>query len=194
MGDKMRLIPFAELLERIFEEYRTAGSILDIPESSWYRKTDKRKIDIFGESCSTVLGPAAGPHTQLAGNILSSYLTGSRFIELKTVQILDSLEIEKPCIDAADEGYNTEWSTELALDEAWREYTKAWILLHLGDYLFNLNGPFAGRSFVFNMSVGYDMAGILKEPMQRYISRMKDSSGRLSLPNGSRRSGILFPV
>ncbi len=193
MGDKMRLIPFAELLERIFEEYRTSGSIFDIPESSWFRKTGSREINIFGESCATALGPAAGPHTQLAGNIFSSYLTGSRFIELKTVQILDALEIEKPCIDAADEGYNTEWSTELALEEAWREYARAWVLLHLADYLFDLNDGFKGRSFIFNMSVGYDMAGIKTEPMQRYIARMKDSSAEPLLNEWIREVQDLVP-
>jgi putative selenate reductase len=177
MGDKMRLLPFDELLHRILEEYRSQKSILDIPRDSWYRKPDGTTISIFEESCETVLGPAAGPHTQLAVNILSSYLTGSRFIELKTVQILDALELEKPCIDAHDEGYNTEWSTELALDEAWQEYAKGWILLHLIEYLFDMKRSALERSFIFNMSVGYDLKGILTEPMQRYISRMKDSSG-----------------
>jgi putative selenate reductase len=177
MGDRLRLLPFAELLRRLFEEYRVQGSLLDLPEHTWYRKADSRTINVFGESCDTVLGPAAGPHTQLAINILSSFLTGSRFIELKTVQILDALELDKPCIDAHDEGYNTEWSTELALDEAWQEYAKAWILLHLVEYLFDLKPSSAERSFIFNMSVGYDLAGIRTEPMQRYITRMKDSSG-----------------
>lgn len=56
------------------------------------------------------MGPAAGPNTQLAQNIVV-FLADWRFIELKTVQIMDRLEIEKPCIDAEDECYNTEWST-----------------------------------------------------------------------------------
>ncbi|MFP4206851.1 MAG: putative selenate reductase subunit YgfK [Spirochaetaceae bacterium] len=176
MGDKMRLLPLGELLSRIFEEYRAQGSVFDLPEQAWYRKSDARTVRIAGEHCETALGPAAGPHTQLAQNIVSSYLTGSRFIELKTVQILDALELDKPCIDAADEGYNTEWSTELALEEAWREYAKGWILLHLLEELFDLRASDHPRSFVFNMSVGYDMAGITREPMQRYIARMRDAS------------------
>ncbi|MFO7780185.1 MAG: putative selenate reductase subunit YgfK [Spirochaetia bacterium] len=176
MGDKMRLLPFEELLSRIFEEYRAQGSVFDLSERAWYRKPDNRSVRISGEHCETALGPAAGPHTQLAPNIVSSYLTGSRFIELKTVQILDALELDKPCIDAADEGYNTEWSTELSLEEAWREYAKGWILLHLLEEVFDLRATDHPRSFVFNMSVGYDLAGIRREPMQRYIARMRDSS------------------
>ncbi len=175
MGDKMRLVSFTELLERIFEEYKAQGTIMDVHESSWYRKADERGIALLGETCGTVLGPAAGPHTQLAINILTSYLTGSRFIELKTVQILDSLEIDKPCIDAYDEGFNTEWSTELSLTEAWMEYAKAWILLHLVEELFGFKKGPSERSFIFNMSVGYDLEGIKTDRMQQYLRRMKDS-------------------
>lgn len=177
MGDAMRLLPFSELISRMLEEYDRCESIFDIKRESWYRKTDDRTIAVFGDTCETPLGPAAGPHTQLAQNIISAYLTGSRFIELKTVQILDALEIEKPCIDAGDEGYNTEWSTELTLDEAWQEYAKAWIALHLVEDLFDTRKSDQERSFAFNMSVGYDLEGITSEPMKRYITRMKDSGG-----------------
>ena len=38
------------------------------------------------------------------------------------VQENDRLDIEKPCIDALDEGHNVEWSTELLLEEARAEY------------------------------------------------------------------------
>ena len=53
----------------------------------------------------TPLGVAAGPHTQLSQNILAAWLCGARYIELKTVQVLDELNVTKPCIDLADEGY-----------------------------------------------------------------------------------------
>ncbi len=177
MGDKMRLLPFGELLERIFEEYRDRRSIFDLHESSWYRKSDARTLPILGDQIETVLGPAAGPHTQLSQNIVSSYLTGSRFIELKTVQIMDALEIDKPCIDAYDEGFNTEWSTELSLQKAWEEYARSWIVLHLLDEVFDLRVSGEERSFVLNMSVGYDLKGILTDRMQQYLNRMIDSSG-----------------
>lgn len=176
MGDTMRLLSLGEIVDRMLEEYRQTGAIFDLHKDSWYRKRDNRTMPVFGEACETPLGPAAGPHTQLAQNIVTSYLAGSRFIELKTVQILDALEIEKPCIDAADEGYNTEWSTELTLEEAWEEYAKGWVLLHLIEELFDLKASGLDRSFIFNMSVGYDLKGIKTEEMQRFISRMKDSS------------------
>ncbi len=74
--------------------------------------------DLFGHYLATPIGPAAGPHTQLAQNILCAWLSGGRFIELKTVQIMDELEIPRPCIDMEDEGYNVEWSQELKLDQS----------------------------------------------------------------------------
>ncbi len=176
MGDRMRVLPFGQLVERIFQEYSAERSIFGLHESRWYRKADSRTVQLFGEPCETALGPAAGPHTQLAQNIVSAYLTGSRFIELKTVQILDALEIEKPCIDAGDEGYNTEWSTELSLQQAWEEYAKGWILLHLVEELWDLRASGNTRGFMFNMSVGYDLAGIRNPRVQEFIDRMIDSS------------------
>ena len=40
-------------------------------------------------------------------------------MELKTIQILDQLEISRPCIDARNVGYNVEWSQELRLDDSY---------------------------------------------------------------------------
>ena len=101
MGDIMRPIPFEELLTRIFDEYQQQRSIFLVLSNSLLTCKSKT-VSVFGETCATPVGPAAGPHTQLAQNIVTSWLTGGRFIELKTVQILDRLELEKPCIDAED--------------------------------------------------------------------------------------------
>ena len=42
-------------------------------------------------------------------------------MELKTVQILDELEINRPCIDMQTIGYNIEWSQELKIAESLEE-------------------------------------------------------------------------
>ncbi len=175
MGDIMRPVPFRELLTRIAAEYKENQTIFGIHKEDFYKTTEKT-IDVLGQSCSTPIGPAAGPHTQLSQNIIASYLTGGRFMELKTVQIMDTLEIDKPCIDARDEAYNIEWSTEYTLEKAYDEYIKAWIILHLLEETFSgikIKDP----SFIFNMSVGYDLDGIKTEKMQTYIDSMMDSSG-----------------
>lgn len=175
MSDRMRPVPLENLLDRIIGELRAQGSIFGIKQEQFYQDKRSKKIKVFNQEASTPLGPAAGPHTQLSQNIITSYLTGARFIELKTVQILDSLEVEKPCIDARDEGYNVEWSTEFTLPKAFDEYLKAWFILHLIEAL--NEGKAVEPSFIFNMSVGYNLEGIKSEKMQKFISSMTDASG-----------------
>ena len=46
-----------------------------------------------GKSIKNPVGPAAGPNTQLAQNIVASYVAGARCIELKTVQIMYGEEL-----------------------------------------------------------------------------------------------------
>ncbi|MBL1211842.1 MAG: putative selenate reductase subunit YgfK [Ignavibacteriae bacterium] len=174
MSDKMSPVSFNSLINWIFEEYKNQNSIFGIPEELFYIPKNSNTV-LFNENLSSPLGPAAGPHTQMAQNIIAAYLTGSRFFELKTVQIMDTLEIDKPCIDAQDEGYNVEWSQELTLEQSFDEYLKAWFVLHLFDGLFNSDVD-GKRSFIFNMSVGYDLAGIKKPRMDRFIESIKDAA------------------
>jgi putative selenate reductase len=177
MSDKMIPVSFKDLLNRVITEYDKNSSIFGIHKDHIYVKKDSAEISIFGQNCAMPLGPAAGPHTQLAQNIIASYVTGARFIELKTVQILDTLEIDKPCIDASDEGYNVEWSTEYTLPAAYDEYIKAWIILHVLETLIPTGTDGAGNfNCIFNMSVGYDLAGIKSKKMQNFINSMIDSS------------------
>ncbi|NLK06595.1 MAG: putative selenate reductase subunit YgfK, partial [Spirochaetales bacterium] len=174
MGDIMRPVPFSELISRIVGEYRNHHAIFGIAEEQFYQDAGKQSLSVFNQRCSTPVGPAAGPHTQLAQNIIASYLVGGRFIELKTVQVMDTLEIDKPCIDARDEAYNVEWSTEFTLPKAWDEYAKAWIILHVLEAAMH-KGKFEKPSFIFNMSVGYNLEGIKTEKMQQYIDSMIDA-------------------
>jgi putative selenate reductase len=177
MGDIMRPLSLEELFFRSFKELKAKDSIFDIPRELFHLDPHAARAEVFSTDCGTPVGPAAGPHTQLAQNILASYLSGGRYIELKTVQILDELEIDKPCIDARDEGYNVEWSTEFTLQKAYDEYLKAWFLLHAFDFAAQNCSPDYNPSFLFNMSVGYDLKGLKTDNMDRYIRRLSDSSG-----------------
>ncbi len=170
----MRPVPFEELIDRIFSEYRNHGTIFGIHKEDFYKTNPKHSITVFGQKCATPLGPAAGPQTQLAQNIVSAYMAGGRFRELKTVQIMDHLEIAKPCIDARDEGHNVEWSTEYTLEKAYDEYLKAWFALHLIQAAFS--GKVQEPDFIFNMSVGYNLEGIKQPKMQTYIDSMIDAT------------------
>lgn len=177
MGDRMRTIPFGDLLEWMMKEYREEGKVFGLQKNKFYISKDKGRMGTaFGVSLGSGTGPAAGPHTQLAQNILTAYLAGGRFIELKTVQKLDGEfmreAIAKPCINAEDEGYNVEWSTELKVEEAQREYIKAWLLCHVAMKEFGISDE---RDFAFNMSVGYDLDGIKTEKIDSFIEGLKDA-------------------
>jgi putative selenate reductase len=158
-------------------ELHENGSVFGIPRSLFYEPKPDSPYGsaIFGQHLATPIGPAAGPHTQLTQNIICSWLSGGRFIELKTVQIMDELEIPRPCIDMEDEGYNVEWSQELRLEQSVDEYVKAWVLVHILRRLLGFEGrvPFGT---IFNMSVGYNLEGIQSPPMVRFMERLADSS------------------
>lgn len=173
MSDMMRPIPFGTLMNWVLNEYSTKGTIFGVNEL--YYHENGKTLPIFTEQLETPFGPAAGPHTQLAQNLIAAYVGGSRFFEVKTVQIIDGedLPVSKPCILAADEGYNVEWSTELRVPQAFDEYVKAWFAIKLMSKQFGFGSP---DGFVFNMSVGYDLAGIKSEKVNTYIDGMKDAS------------------
>lgn len=172
MGDKMTPIPFNKLMDWIFEEHEK-GTVFGLRRP--YIANPKRYYEIFGKKLETPMGPAAGPNTQLAQNIVASYYGGARFFELKTVQKIDGedLVVEKPCIAANDECYNSEWSTELYVSQAFDEYVKAWFALKVIATEFGLGAP---DGFQFNMSVGYDLEGIKLPKIDRFIEGMKDAS------------------
>ena len=176
MSDIMRPIPFSQLMNWIIEEHKTQGAVFGVRKM--VTTNQEGALPIFDERIETPFGPAAGPNTQLAQNIVASYVAGSRFFELKTVQVMDGEElskcVNKPCIVAQDECYNCEWSTELEVPQAFAEYVKAWFACHLIAREYGLGSP---DGFVFNMSVGYDLEGIKSPKVDAYIEGMKDASG-----------------
>ena len=174
MSEKMYPIPFKSLMNWIVTEYAREGEIFGVHTP--YYATGKT-LPIFGERIETPFGPAAGPNSQLAQNIIAAYMAGARFFEVKTVQKMDGAElaacVPRPCILAADEGYNQEWSTELEVPQARDEYIKAWCALKVLSKVYGFGDP---DGFVFNMSVGYDLEGIKGEKVNTYIDHMMDAS------------------
>lgn len=171
-------IPLSVLASRMFAELRRNDSIFDLPARRFVLGDPGRdlSVNVHGRRAATPFGPAAGPHTQLAQNIVLAWLGGARIIELKTVQIIDTLEIPRPCIDMATIGYNVEWSQELRLSQSLEEYVKAWMLIHalVASGELKLAPGFADT--VFDMSVGYDLKGVKTEPMRAFIKGLKDAS------------------
>ena len=174
MSEKMYPIPFKSLMNWVTSEYAASGEVFGVRKA--YHAAGK-SLPIFGERIETPFGPAAGPNSQLAQNIIAAYFAGARFFELKTVQKMDGAElaacVPRPCILANDEGYNQEWSTELTVPQAMDEYIKAWCALKILAKIYGLGDP---DGFVFNMSVGYDLEGIKGEKVDTYLNGMTDAS------------------
>lgn len=178
MSEIMTPIPFGKLIEWILAEYKQHGSVFGIDESKIYRNGTGKKLSLLGSSISSPYGPAAGPNTQLAQNLAAAYAAGFRFMELKTVQTMDGEELRKciprPCINAQDEGYNVEWSTELTVQQAFDEYVKGWFAVHVAAKELGITDS---PDVIFNMSVGYDFEGITSGKIDDFINGMADASG-----------------
>ena len=171
MSEIMRPMTIDHLMHWIMSEYEQKKSIFGIEKL--VKHENGQALPIFEEKIESPFGPAAGPNSQLAQNIVAAYAAGSRFFELKTVQVMDGAElaacINRPCIIAGDECYNCEWSTELYVPQAYAEYVKAWVACKLIAKEYGLGDP---DGFVFNMSVGYDLEGIKSPKVDKYINDM----------------------
>jgi len=184
-------IPFGQLLRRAHDEFGQCRAIFDLPERKFYRRRETAEmlregaagldlsVPYAGSRAANPVGPAAGPHTQLAQNIALCWLAGARVIELKTVQINDRLTLSRPCIDMATVGYNTEWSQELRLEDSLREYVKASMLIELLSAAGVLEAGAQSQDsdgVVFDISVGYDLQGIRSPAIVRWLASMRDAS------------------
>lgn len=179
MSDKFHPVSLRHLLKIILYELDGRGTVFGIPEELFFipdRHPDLVTV-LFGHRLETPVGVAAGPHSQMAQNIIAAWLMGARYIELKTVQTLDELKVPKPCIDIRDEGYNCEWSQELKIKDSFNEYLNAWIIIHvLNRRLGHGDGP----GTVFNISVGYNLEGIMNDNVQWFLSKMRDCEVELA--------------
>jgi putative selenate reductase len=166
----------------LYEEPRAQETLYTLPRRKWYvPEPGGRDLSVrfHGKPAGNAAGPAAGPHTQMAQNILLSYAAGARILELKTVQVNDRLTIGRPCIDMTNVGYNIEWSQELLVEDSLREYVAGAMLIEM----FRRDPTFCGEALlgpageaILDMSVGYDLAGIESAKVQGFLDGMRDAS------------------
>jgi putative selenate reductase len=180
MSDRFHPLPLPMLTDWIADELENKKSVFGIPSALFFNPNDKGVFGskVYDHRLETPLGVAAGPHSQLSQNIVVAWLCGARFIELKTVQTLDQIEVTKPCIDMQDEGYNVEWSQELLVEESFTEYLNAWVLIHALHRRLGFRGTEPG--LIFNLSVGYDLAGIRQPNMQWFLDKIEDAGHDLA--------------
>ncbi|MDX9736441.1 MAG: NAD(P)-binding protein, partial [Thermoanaerobaculia bacterium] len=175
MEKAFRPIPLELLARWVFGELDSRDTVLGVPKASFARPDPRFASRLFGRDLAAPLGVAAGPHSQLAQNIVAAWLSGARFVELKTVQVLDELRVSRPCIDSADETFNCEWSQELKLEQSFDEYLKAWVLVHALAAKLSLPSP----GTLFAMSVGYELEGIRSERVQEFVASIRNAKHAL---------------
>jgi putative selenate reductase len=180
--------PFVELVDRMRLEFARQQAMFDLPRRKWYVPAPDDPLDLsvkfHGQLAGNPVGPASGPQTQMAQNLVLSWLAGSRILELKTVQVNDALQISRPCIDAANVGYNIEWSQELKVHESLDQYVQGAMLIHMLRHApQEFGSPFGETDMaatrgetVFDLSVGYDLAGIQTEKVVGFIRGMMDAT------------------
>ncbi len=175
---ELRPIPFSDLARRMCREAELSKAVFDLPDRKWWIPDPALDLSAlhFGRLAGTPVGPAAGPHTQLAQNIVLAWLAGGRIIELKTVQVDDRLDIPRPCIHAPNIGLNVEWSQELRVDESVREYAKAAYLIEIlkSTRAFGRFPTHHALDTVFDISVGYDLEGIRSQKVAGFIRALQE--------------------
>jgi putative selenate reductase len=201
---ELRPYPLGPLVTRMFRELESHDSIFDLPRAHMFGEgggpsggarqgaasaageegrgaavpaaTPDLSVRFHDRVASTPLGPAAGPQSQMAQNLVLSWLGGCRVMELKTVQIMDELDIPRPCIDMATVGYNVEWSQELKLEQSLEEYVKGAMLVEMLRASGRLPGAATAPHVIYDMSVGYDLEGIRSERVSAFLAGMSDCS------------------
>ncbi len=160
MSDKMIPVSFDGLYSAAVNEYREKKTLFG--------------VKVIETGSLAPVGPAAGPHTQLAENLVAAFAAGANEMELKTVQVLEgeALGICKPCIYVGNEVYNVEWSTELTVQEARDEYIKAFLLISALTEELGLTDRMIPE---FIMSVGYDLEGIRSPKIDNFIESLIDA-------------------
>jgi len=175
---ELRPYPFELLVRRALAELEREQKLFDLPLANAFRGTGELDVSVrmHGRRAATPLGPAAGPHTQMAQNIALSWLAGCRVMELKTVQVDDRLVIPRPCIDMQTVGFNVEWSQELRIEESLEEYVKASMLLEVLEASGLVPLEEGAGETLFDLSLGYDLAGIRSPRVDAFVDAMLDAS------------------
>lgn len=178
--DDLHPLGLVRLLRLLRQERARSSTLLGLHEDLCLFSLAGRRLQLErdGRQLESPVGVAAGPHTQLSQNLVSAWLSGARWLELKTVQTIDQLDVARPCIDMADAGFNCEWSQELPLEASFGEYADAWCAIRLLQHEAGVYDP-REPGFAFDLSVGYDLAGIRSAPMQRFLDRAAAARGEI---------------
>ncbi|GAK58911.1 hypothetical protein U27_05886 [Candidatus Vecturithrix granuli] len=179
MSTTFQPIPFGDLIKRVFYEHKQYGKIFGLARDDFFLgfPGEQLGVEYLNQQASTPYGPAAGPHTQLAQNIVLAWLTGARIIELKTLSDTKTRKFPTPHVDTQNLGFNLERSSEISVEAAVQEYVKAWMLIEMIKHSQILGEEFSQYAChtIFELSVGYDYKGIKSERLSTAIRTLKNA-------------------
>ena len=86
MSDRFHPISMEQLTAWVFTELEEKDSLFGVPRSAFFvpREDDRFRLEKYGQPLETPFGVAAGPHSQMAQNLIVAWVCGARFLELKT--------------------------------------------------------------------------------------------------------------
>ncbi len=178
----LRPLPFAALAARALAEAEARWAVVDLPARRFVHGSARHdlRVRVGDRVAASPFGPAAGPHTQLAQNILLSWLAGGRVVELKTVQRLERIAVPRPCIDAREGALNCEWSQELTLAEAQEQYVAGALLVAMVAARGHAGVRPDFVDAVYDASVGYDLASVRGDGVTRFLEGLADARPTLA--------------
>jgi len=100
---ELRPVEFGAVVGRAFREWERRRTLFDVPASAFYhpRPGIDLSTTVWSQPAANPVGPASGPHTQLAPNMATAYLAGARVFEWKTVHASHRTAPARPFLDVA---------------------------------------------------------------------------------------------
>ena len=173
---------FADLVTRLYREPVVQNSVFGLPRAKWYQPAaddPDLAVNTLGGTAGNPAGPAAGPHTQLAQNMLLAYVAGGRILELKTVQAERVARSLRPYINIGAVGLCANWGAGLYIRDALHQYVAGAMLIELfrrdpdiaGAFTDNLSG-----AVICDVGVGYSLSGIRRDRVRGFLDSMRSAS------------------
>src|SRR5262249_36598599 len=181
-------LDFAACTERAFLEWERRRTIFDLPAAAFYRPRAGIGLatTAYGQRAANPLGPASGPHTQLAPSIVRAWLSGARVFELKTVHPVERTSTPQRSIDVGSLALHIESAHELPIDVALAQFVGGSMLIEMleesgvlepspgertigaGDLVFDLSASADRHSLENSRFVGFvrgcqDTRGVVEE-------------------------------
>jgi len=169
---------------RAFREWERRRTLFDLPAAAFYRPRPgiDLRSKVWGQPAANPLGPAPGPHTQMAANIVTAYLAGARVFEWKSIRVSPRASAGRPSLEVGDAARFLDSGQDLGLEDMRREFVGASMLIDLlreTGVLDRATGgdTFAAADCVFDLSLQGDRRGLENPRLVAFVRACQDARG-----------------